>query len=110
MQPSKIINDLLLKYDGDTERVGFVLKTGEIVEVENVCPQPTEGFDVKGEDIVKYYDLAASTWHTHPGASNNLSVNDYQTFLNWPDHTHFIIGNDGVREYRVENGDVLICD
>jgi len=110
MQLSKILKELSEKYDSEVERVGFVLKTGEIIEVENVCAEPAEGFDVKGEDILKYAPQAYATWHTHPNADNNLSANDYETFLNWPDLVHFIVGTDGVRQYYVEEGEVLVAD
>lgn len=109
MQLSKITKALQDKYDPKVERVGFVLKTGEIVEVENVCVNPEEGFDVKGEDILKYALHAYATWHTHPKSDNNLSANDYETFLSWPDLDHFIVGTDGVRRYVVEDGELLVA-
>lgn len=103
------ISDLLKLYEGPFERVGFILKTGEIVEVENICEDPTEGFDVKGADILKYTPVAAATWHTHPDVDSNLSANDWHTFLNWPELEHYIIGNDGVTKFVVVDGDVLIA-
>ena len=99
---------LLPKLEGPLERVGFILKSGEIVEVPNVCAKPEEGFDVSGEDIVKYADTSVATWHTHPGGNNNLSVSDFNTFLNWPELDHYIVGTNGVRRYYVEQGEVLI--
>jgi hypothetical protein len=33
--------------------------------------------------------------------SANLSVADWKMFARWPDWTHFIVGSDGVRKYRV---------
>ena len=50
-----------------SERVGFILEDGELVEVENVCPEPEEGFEVRGEDLVEYAERAVASWHTHPG-------------------------------------------
>lgn len=50
---------------------------------------------------------AIGTWHTHPGAGSNLSAGDAQTFLQWPDCLHAIVGEDGVSWYRVENGSVV---
>lgn len=102
-------SDLLQLYEGPHERVGFILKTGEIVEVENICDDPTGGFDVKGADIIKYAPIAAATWHTHPNEDSNLSAGDWHTFLNWPELEHYIIGNDGVTKFVVENGDVLLA-
>lgn len=102
-------SDLLSLYEGPNERVGFILKTGEIVEVDNICAEPTEGFDVRGADIIRYTPIAVATWHTHPDEDSNLSAGDFQSFLNWPDLEHYIIGNDGVTKFRVEDGDVYVA-
>lgn len=105
---SRLEKALLKRFSGDVERVGFVLQTGKVVEVENICANPVEGFDVSGEDLVKYSSIAKATWHTHPGSDNNLSVSDYRSFLNWPKLEHYIIGTNGVRCYIVENDEVLV--
>ena len=45
----------LKKYlTGDKERVGFVFKSGQIIEVTNVCAEPEKGFMVSAEDLLKY--------------------------------------------------------
>lgn len=93
---------------GDEERCGFVLKTGEIVEVENICEDRQNGFQVKSEDVFKHLLIAEATWHTHPGASKNLSANDHQAFRNFPEWKHYIIGEDGVACYVVQNGMVIV--
>jgi proteasome lid subunit RPN8/RPN11 len=103
-------SELLHLYEGDKERCGFILKTGEIVECENICEQPTEGFDFRGEDLVLYTPVAAASWHTHPGEDSNLSAGDFHSFINWPELEHYIIGNDGVTKYVVADGDVLVAD
>lgn len=103
------ISDLLPLYEGPHERCGFILKTGEIVEVPNICSEPTGGFDMRGADILQFAPIAAATWHTHPGEDSNLSAGDYLTFLNWPELDHYIIGNDGVTKFVVEDGDVLVA-
>jgi proteasome lid subunit RPN8/RPN11 len=90
------------------ERVGFVLTSGEVVEVENICPDKTNGFEVKAEDILKYEDQIISSWHTHPGAKSCLSPNDYYGFLNYTNWTHFIVGTEGITEYTVENGAIIV--
>ena len=100
---------LLAYFEGEKERVGFVLDDGTIVEVENICPDPENGFDVSGTDIIEYLDRSVATWHTHPGETNNLSVGDYNTFLSWPYHRHYIVGINGVREYYIEEGEVLVA-
>jgi proteasome lid subunit RPN8/RPN11 len=104
-----ITSRLLELYEGPHERCGFVLKTGEIVEVVNICQTPEMGFDMCGDDLIKYSPIAAASWHTHPDEDSNLSAGDYQSFLNWPELEHYIVGNDGVTKYVVEAGDVLVA-
>jgi proteasome lid subunit RPN8/RPN11 len=94
--------------DSEFERVGFVLKDGEVVEVENVCPDPRNGFEVKDTDLMKYPPIAVATWHTHPGKSKVLSREDYHGFRNYPELAHYIVGIDGISKYIVKEGDVLI--
>ena len=89
------------------ERVGFIVDD-QIVEVENVCHDPINGFEVKGEDLVKYGDTASATWHTHPGQTSNLTFGDHTSFLNYPRMRHYIAGTDGVSAYSVTNGRVII--
>lgn len=101
--------NLLELYEGPHERCGFILKTGEIVEVVNICQEPELGFDMRGEDIIKYAPIASATWHTHPDDDSNLSAGDFHTFLNWPELEHYIVGNDGVTKFIVEDGDVLLA-
>lgn len=100
---------LLDLYEGSHERCGFILKTGEIVEVVNICSDPENGFDMQGADIIKFAPQASATWHTHPGDDSNLSAGDFYTFLNWPELEHYIVGNDGVTKFVVDDGDVLIA-
>ncbi len=104
-----ITSHLLELYEGSHERCGFVLKTGEIVEVPNICIDPENGFDMRGADIVQFAPQAVATWHTHPGEDSNLSSGDFQSFLNWPELEHYIVGNDGVTKFRVEDGDVYVA-
>lgn len=92
--------------DDPRERVGFILRSGEIVEVENICPQPTEGFEVRGEDLLRYHDEVVATWHTHPGKDSCLSASDYHGFRNYPYWDHYIIGVDGIQKYVVRSGRV----
>jgi proteasome lid subunit RPN8/RPN11 len=98
-----------LQPEDQLEKVGFVLTNGSIVEVENICHDPENGFDVRGEDILKHEDSAEATWHTHPGCDSNLSVGDHETFLGFPHLAHYIIGIDGIRCFKVEKGRVLVA-
>lgn len=93
--------------DEGPERVGYVSKDGELVELTNVAPEPEVGFDVSGADILIVLDHGVATWHTHPGGSRNLSVGDYETFLTWNRFDHYIIGKDGVRRYFTQDGDLI---
>ena len=91
----------LYQPDGD-ERVGLIMADGSLTEVANIHQMPSEHFDVSAEDLIKYCEGAIGTFHTHPGRTNNLSVNDQQAFLAWPHLTHYIVGSDGVQAYVVE--------
>lgn len=96
--------------NNETERVGLVLKSGEIIEMQNHCADPSNGFETDGLDFLKYDGDILATWHTHPNANSNLSQGDKQSFLNWPDLDHYIVGMDGVSRYFIENGKVFRCD
>jgi proteasome lid subunit RPN8/RPN11 len=90
------------------ERVGFVLRGGEVIEVQNVSPAPAYSFDVAAEDLMRFERDAIASWHTHPGRAANLSSDDYEAFRMWPDLQHFIVGSDGIRSYTVtDQGEVL---
>ncbi|MBN7759788.1 hypothetical protein JYP52_01450 [Nitratireductor aquibiodomus] len=107
MNFAPLIPDLKNKLTDGPERVGFILPDGSIVEVDNVCTEPNEGFEVTADDLIKHLD-AVATWHTHPQAKSNLSTNDYYGFRNHPNWKHLIVGTDGVSMFRVEKGRVLI--
>ncbi len=97
-----------LKPDDVEERVGFVLNTGRVVELKNVCPEPKEGFEVSAADLQKYSDKVVASWHTHPGANANLTVEDARSFRDFPEWEHYIIGTDGVKRYLVKDGAVIV--
>lgn len=104
------VNSLLPLYEGDHERVGFVLDDDTIVEVENICSDPQNGFEIRAEDLLLYEDRIKATWHTHPGVNANPSVGDHYAFLNFPDWKHYIIGNNGIVTYEVQNRKVIIAE
>lgn len=106
---SDIKSKLLELLDGDNERVGFILDDDSIIEIENICSDPTDGFEIHTDDLMKYEGHIKASWHTHPGASSNPSMGDLQSFLNYPDWVHYIIGEDGVIAYEVKNGKLLIA-
>ena len=95
----------------DPEEVcGFVLENKRSVQVKNVHPEPTQGFEIDPEDIMSYIDRIKGIWHTHPQATSVLSGEDKQCIEQWPDVAHYIVGEDGIRKYVVENGVVVDAD
>ena len=108
---SKPLNALLLEKLGEPdtpERGGFVMKDGSLMELENRSTTPNEGaiLDMQPDQLALLSD-AVATWHTHPGATSNLSVGDNDTFTSWPALLHVIVGTDGPRWYGVKNGAVV---
>lgn len=103
------LKDTLLEmYQGETERCGIILRSGEVVELDNIHSEPTEGFRLRGQDILRLEDPSTvGTWHTHPGQGSNLSQNDFNAFNAWPRLVHYIIGNDGITKYQVVQGDLV---
>lgn len=92
--------------ESGSERVGFIIK-GKVVEVENIHPEPSNFFEVSLESLEQYLDKAEAIWHTQPGRTSQLSYEDYLGFKNFPDKLHIVIGLDGYRVYKVEDGEVL---
>lgn len=98
------------EYYADTgpERVGIVLKDGTRVELENVSENPEQGFLISDDDLLRLDDPdVVGTWHTHPGVTGNLSVNDMEAFLAWPNLVHRIVGADGEWAFTVVDGVVI---
>lgn len=96
-----------LKPADTEERCGIVLVDGTAVQLPNVHQNPERGFMIRVEELIKHGDELAGTWHTHPGGTSVLSQDDYQGFRQWPSLTHYIVGADGVRAYRVDNDAVM---
>lgn len=105
---NKDLEESLVKLYANTgpERVGFIVDD-EIVEVANQHPDPANFFDVAVEDIDFYEERSWAIWHTQPKQTSQLSYEDYSGFLNFPHHKHIVIGGDGLRIYKVENGAVI---
>ena len=95
--------------DSGVERVGVILSDTKLVELENIAPNPQTQFLISAEDTLEYLlsGKAKGTFHTHPNASANLSVDDYTAFLNYPDIQHIIVGKDGIKIYEVADGAVI---
>lgn len=73
------------------ERCGLIIND-EIVELDNVHPEPTRGFHMNPAQLVEHVAQATATWHTHPGSDPALSEEDYEGFCQWPNLVHHIVG------------------
>lgn len=89
------------------ERVGYIRHDGRVIELENVHPDPFKGFALRAEDLKILQSDAIATWHTHPGGTALLSGEDYLAFLSYPQLQHFVIGEDSVRCYAVEENFIV---
>jgi len=92
----------------DIERCGFVLTTGEILEAENIHNNPAEEFEICPSEFESYTDRVAAVWHSHPITNANLSLADYDTFDNFRNLTHIIVGQHEVISYKFKNSVLLI--
>jgi len=102
------MKDLLAFYHPTgNERVGLILKDGTIVELPNQALNPSEGSKIDIMDLIHYEDLAMATFHTHPGESSDLSLDDHKAFSNWPEFKHYIVGKDGVSCYSIKGKSVV---
>jgi proteasome lid subunit RPN8/RPN11 len=102
-----MLNDNLLNYlTPGPERGGIVLADGTAIELENISSDE-DGYQVDPCELLPWIEAMVGTWHSHPNQTANLSVEDQETFLLWPDLTHYIVGDDGVRAYRVKNNLVI---
>jgi proteasome lid subunit RPN8/RPN11 len=90
--------------------VGLVLKDGTVLELLNISNTPDDAFEAPAEDMLKYADMTAVTWHTHVRGDANLSADDYHAFLCWPSYLHVIIFNADVRGFYVNDDGALIAD
>lgn len=100
-------DELLSKLQPGAERGGVILTDGTVIEFENKAQDPSQVFFPDMADLLPYVDLLYATWHTHPSGTANLSVEDTQTFLAWPQLKHAIVGSDGVRWYAVKGKAVI---
>ena len=92
------------------ERVGFVLRDGSVVEVENKSPSTEHSSVVDPSFLIDHEDELVASFHTHPGESCNLSTDDLHAFANWPHLKHYVIGKDGIAAFEVRNGNVIRCE
>lgn len=86
---------------------------GTVLELDNECDVPEEGFILSAEDILDHVlaEDTVATWHTHPGATSVLSMGDADAFTNYPHLIHYVVGEDGVQAYKVDaDGAVIKCE
>ena len=102
------MNDLQKYWNSDEERCGFILKSGEIVEVPNIAPNPQHEFEVSEEDFEKYYSEVAASWHTHTNDFSNLSLSDYYTFQGLPEWDHWVVSKYKMVKFILKSGCVII--
>lgn len=78
------------------------------MECKNNCEDPNNGFEFSLEDQLKLDEAdTLGTFHTHPGQSNNLSYEDYESFMAYPSLIHYIVGIEGVKSYKVLEGKLV---
>lgn len=106
-----MINSIAKHYIADgREACGFILKSGELVQVPNVAEDPYKDFMVSEADLEAYEADAIASWHTHPRTGCNLSVQDYATFLCFDDWDHYIFDGHRLAKYSVVEGHVLLSE
>jgi hypothetical protein len=104
--PTTLESDLLSKLTPDgPERGGVIIAEG-LVEITNICGDE-DGYAPDPDELVLYIDQMIGTFHTHPGQTANLSVEDFNTYLQFPGMRHAIVGTDGVRWYEAKGGAVV---
>lgn len=78
------------------------------IECKNICTDPYAGYEMSFDDMDRLDDPeVVGTFHTHPNGSSNLSFEDYESFMGYPRLTHYIIGKDGVKKFKILNGELV---
>lgn len=90
------------------ERCGFILTNGQVIEVENVANNPETEFEIAESVFNEYADEIKATWHTHTGTNANLSLEDYLTFLAFPEYQHWIVSAKKTVLFGIEENSVVI--
>ncbi len=90
------------------ERCGVILSTGDVLELENVHPEPQDSFAILESELLR--EGVVGTWHTHPRTGPNLTVEDYKAFSEWPQLKHYVVAAQEIWCFQVENGILLKCE
>lgn len=91
----------------EDETCGVVLKDLTIIELPNRSSYPHDAFVITEEDMAPYLGDVLATWHTHPRGPGNLSIDDYNTFMDLSEIHHLIITPKSVSCYKTEDSWVL---
>lgn len=90
------------------EKGGYITSDFQIVECQNCHIEPENNFTYNFEAMDKLETEGWATFHTHVDKSSNLSKEDYDSFQNYYDLIHFIIGNDGISCYKVTDRGTVV--
>lgn len=105
---TSLTEELSSRVDPDQERGGFVLRDGTVVELANTAEDPKNNFRPADTELLEVIDLdIAAMWHTHPEGTANLSVEDWNAFLSWPEIQFIIAAPGEVRFYGVKGRAVV---
>ena len=64
--------------------------------------------EISGDDIQEIgLENIEIFWHSHPNNDENLSLQDYRSFLQYPHHKHRIYTENGFADYYVRRGFVM---
>ena len=92
----------------EVELCGVILKDQTVIHVENKSANPYSTFEISEDDIQKTgLENIEIFWHSHPNNDENLSLQDYRSFLQYPHHKHRIYTENGFAEYYVRRGFVM---
>ena len=97
-------------WNNHTECCGVVLANDRVVKLNNIHPDPSNGFAICSEELDELMPLVTAFWHTHPSGCINLSLEDYYSFLKFPAHQHIIVGDQRHAVYYVVRGVVYRYD
>jgi len=92
------------------EACGFILGSGRIVEIRNICPNPNRGFNMDPHDVlsklgIQWDSEIVGVWHTHPSGTTHPSKTDQNALFDGSikkDWAYFIATKDEVAQYNTE--------
>lgn len=89
------------------ESCGFILSSGRIVEIRNICPNPNRGFNMDPIDVLnklgrEWTSDIIAVWHTHPSGIIHPSKTDQNAIFDGSiikDWTYIIATKDEVAQW-----------